>query len=259
MKFKPGFNIIPAYHPMGFIYGEDCFGPIVENRKLNDIRKSLSDPQCTGPDIVYSIAMDVGKKIHKEMLLEKHLLFGAVMYAAGRLGKEPVRSQGHIHKLSPRSGWSTPEVYEIWEGKAIIYMQETANDDPGRCFAVYSTPGDVVIVPPGWAHATISANPENPLVFGAWCDRAYGFEYEGVRQHQGLAWIPILETDDTITWKPNTNYQYRDLVCKKPNSYPALGIQKGIPIYNIFEQNPDAFSYVPDPVLKAEVWNNFEP
>ncbi len=259
MKFEPGFNIIPTYDPIGFSFGEDCFGPIVENRRLDDIRKSLSDPQCTGPEIVYSIAMDVGKKVHREMLKKKHLLFGAVIYAAGRLGKEPVRSQGHIHKNSPLTGWSTPEVYEIWDGKAIIYMQETAKDDPGRCYAVYAQPGEVVIVPPGWAHATISAQPEKPLVFGAWCDRAYGFEYEEVRRHQGLAWIPILEADNIINWIPNKNYRYRDLVCKKPNAYPELGIHKGIPIYTLFEQHPETFSYVPDPALKATIWSNFEP
>ena len=111
--------------------------------------------------------MDVGKTEHWPVLKNLHLLYGAVTYAAGRLGKEPVRSQGHIHKVSRHSGWSTPEVYEIWSGKAIIYMQETAQDQPGRCFAITAEPGDVVIVPPYWAHATISADPEQPLSFGA--------------------------------------------------------------------------------------------
>jgi len=50
-------------------------------------------------------------------------------------------------------------------------MQETAEDQSGRCFAVIAQTGDVVIVPPYWAHATISADPEQPLTFGAWCDR----------------------------------------------------------------------------------------
>ena len=167
MEFNPGFDIIPTVNPMGFKYGADVFGPQVENRYLRDIRGSLSDPQCDGPEIVYSIAMDVGKCKHREMLERMHLLYGVVTYAAGRLGKEPIRSQGHIHWVSKYSGWSTPEVYEIWTGEAIIYMQEYAEDNPGRCFAVYAKAGDVVIVPPYWAHATISANPDKPLTFGA--------------------------------------------------------------------------------------------
>ena len=177
--FDPGFDITTTRKPFGFLYGRETFGPDVEIRRLDDIRKSLLDPHCDGPEEVYAIAMDVGKNEHKKILIEMHLLYGAVTYAAGKLGSEPVRSQGHIHKQSEyANGWSTPEVYEIWKGNAIIYMQESAEDDPGRCFAVYAKPGDIVIVPPGWPHATISADTEKPLTFGAWCDRDFGFDYD---------------------------------------------------------------------------------
>lgn len=259
MIFNPGFDIEPTMNPMGFKYGSDVFGPQVENRYLKDIRKSLSDPLCDGPKIVYSIAMDVGKAKHKELLEQMHLLYGVVTYAAGRLGKEPIRSQGHIHWVSKYSGWSTPEVYEIWEGEAIIYMQEYAEDNPGRCFAVYAKAGDVVIVPPYWAHATISANPEHPLTFGAWCDREYGFEYDGVRSHKGIAWFPLFDKDGKIEWQANPCYQPSELICKAPADHPELGIVKGEAIYRTFERAPETFLYVPKPGLKESVWKNYEP
>lgn len=259
MEFNPGFDIIPTVNPMGFKYGADVFGPQVENRYLRDIRGSLSDPQCDGPEIVYSIAMDVGKCKHREMLERMHLLYGVVTYAAGRLGKEPIRSQGHIHWVSKYSGWSTPEVYEIWTGEAIIYMQEYAEDNPGRCFAVYAKAGDVVIVPPYWAHATISANPDKPLTFGAWCDREYGFEYDGVRRHKVIAWFPVFNDEGKIEWRANPCYQPSELICKSPAEYPELGIVKGESIYRTFEKSPDTFLYVPNPGLKEEVWKNYEP
>lgn len=145
-NFDKGIDIGITENPLGFIYGKDVFGPTVENRWLDDIRSSLLDPKCEGPDIVYSIAMDVGKTVHKALLQKQHLLFGVVAYAKGSLGMEPIRSQGHIHKVSPFSQWSTPEVYEIWNGEAVIYMQESATDEPGRCYAVYAQPGDV-----GWS------------------------------------------------------------------------------------------------------------
>lgn len=104
------------------------------------------------------------------------------------------------------------KVYEIWSGKAVIYMQETAEDDPGRCFAVYAGPGDVVIVPPKWAHATISADPDQPLTFGAWCDREYGFEYDEVRAHHGLACYPVLNDKNELTWQQNKHYHYSELI-----------------------------------------------
>lgn len=259
MKFHPGFDIQPTVHPMGFNYGSGVFGPEVENRTLDSIRKSLRNPDCKGPDPVYAIAMDVGKKEHLPLLKKLHLLYGTVTYAAGRLGDEPVRSQGHIHKVSPHSGWSTPEVYEIWGGKAIIYMQETAEDNPGRCFAVIAGPGQVVIVPPYWAHATISADAEQPLTFGAWCDRNYGFEYHGVRAHKGLAWFPVITPSGEIQWKKNSNYMDCQLMVKTPEIYCQLGIEPGKSIYIQFEENPDKFLFVPRPQLVKKVWENFVP
>ena len=257
MKFYPGFDIRPTTQPMGFKYGSNVFGPEVENRTLDSIRKSLRDPDCAGPDPVYSIAMDVGKKEHLHLLIQHHLLYGAVTYAAGHLGDEPVRSQGHIHKVSPLSGWSTPEVYEIWSGRALIYMQETADDQPGRCFVVVANPGDVVIVPPYWAHATISADKEQPLIFGAWCDREYGFEYERIRVHKGLAWFPILTISGEIEWEKNPNYKECYLIVKSPEIYNQFGIEPGKSIYAQFEANPEKFLFVSQPQMVRGLWNNF--
>jgi len=259
MKFNPGFIIQPTAQPMGFEYGPNVFGPKVENRTLDSIRKSLRDPQCSGPDPVYAIAMDVGKYEHLPILKKLHLLYGAVTYAAGRLGNEPIRSQGHIHRVSPLSGWSTPEVYEIWSGKAIIYMQETAEDQPGRCFAVIAHPGDVVIVPPNWAHATISSDPELPMTFGAWCDREYGFEYEAVRRHKGLAWFPVISENGAIEWHKNPNYLDCELIVKSPEIYLQFGIEPGKPIYSQFEENPLRFEFVPQPQNFSAKWKAFTP
>ncbi len=259
MNFYPGFDIHPTADPMGFTYGPGVFGPEVDNRTLESIRKSLHNPDCHGPDPVYAIAMDVGKSEHLPMLAQCHLLYGAVTYAAGRLGDEPVRSQGHIHRISPYSGWSTPEVYEIWSGKAIIYMQETASDQPGRCFAIFAEPGDVVIVPPGWAHATISAGPDQPLTFGAWCDREYGFEYEDVRRHKGLAWFPIINAKGETGWSKNPNYLDCELTLKAPERYSQFGIEPGKAIYSQFEEDPERFLFVTQPQIMATIWKEFIP
>jgi len=259
MKFNPGFDIQPTTQPMGFKYGSEVFGPEVENRTLDSIRKSLRDPDCEGPDPVYSIAMDVGKSEHLHQLKQLHLLYGAVTYAAGKLGDEPVRSQGHVHKISPFSGWSTPEVYEIWSGKAIIYMQETTADNPRRCFAVVASPGEVVIVPPYWAHATISADAKQPLTFGAWCDREYGFEYDGVRAHKGLAWFPLLNEKNEITWMANKAYTKSVLIEKSPRIYAEFGIVPGKSIYRQFEEDNAKFDFVPNPYLVKKFWEGFIP
>lgn len=260
-EFNPGFDIFPKEDGMGFVYGPGVFGPELENRTLDSIRKSLMDPDCDGPETVYAIAMDTGKEEHRQLLEKLHLLYGAVTYAPGKLGREPVRSQGHIHAISSFSSQSTPEVYEIWSGKAIIYMQEYAEDFPGRCFAVSAKAGDVVIVPPYWAHATVSASRETdePMTFGAWCVRDYAFDYKGVRAHNGIAWFPVYDDNGKLSWLPNPAYRKSELVCKAPSDHPELGIVPGEPIYRTFEKNPETFLYVVDPSLKKEVWKNYIP
>lgn len=259
MKYYPGFDIVPTSDPLGFEYGKNCFGPVVENRTLDSIRMSLLDPNCKGPETVYAIAMDVGKKEHLQAMRDRMLLFGTVTYAAGKLGNEPVRSQGHIHRKSSHSGWSPPEIYEIWAGKAIIYMQKFVDDDPGTCYAVFAEPGDVVIVPPGWGHATISADPEQTLTFGAWCDREYGFEYDKVRAHKGLAWYPLLDDNGKISWFANKNYHKSSLIKKRPEDYSNFGIVRGEAIYTRFERDHDTFQFVSKPWLKEEQWKDFIP
>jgi glucose-6-phosphate isomerase len=203
--------------------------------------------------------MDVGKAEHHAELKRRMLLFGLVTYAAGRLGHEPVRSQGHVHRISPHSGWRPPEVFEIWSGAAYVYMQEFAADDPGRCFAILAGPGDLVIVPPAWPHATISAEPTEQLTFGALCDREYGFEYDEVRKRRGLAWYPVLNNNGDISWEPNPAYRLGDLRSRRPRTYSDFGIIQGVPLYQQVADDFDSFQWVSKPFLAEPLWSDFEP
>ena len=259
MIFDPGLNIEIRRQPLGFVFGPQVFGPEPEYRSLDSVRQSLRDPACTGPDPVYAIAMDVGKTLHRDELKKRMLLFGVVTYAAGRLGKEPVRSQGHIHRISAHSGWSPPEIYEIWAGRAIVYMQEFAADNPGHCYAVVAGPGDVVVVPPAWAHATLSASADEPLTFGAWCDREYAFEYDQIRKRHGLAWYALVGTHGQLEWHRNPNYSSSQLVVGPPRNYQELGLIKGLPIYTQFETNPSSIQWVSEPAAVGEFWPGFTP
>jgi len=257
--FDPGLAVRARRDPMGFGYGAGVFGPDPELRRLAAIRPSLRDPGCEGPDPVYAIVMDVGREEHREALRDRFLLFGVVTYAAGRLGAEPVRSQGHVHALAPHSGWSPPELYEIWSGRAVVYMQERAADDPGRCFAIDAGPGEVVVVPPGWAHATVSADSAAPVTFGAWCDREYGFEYDAVRARGGLAYYPVLDEADRVDWQPNPRYRPRGLVERGARTYPELGLPPEVPVYELFSRDPEALQWVSEPGRLAHLWEGFEP
>ena len=195
--------------------------------------------------------MDVGREEHRAELQRRQLLFGVVTYAAGRLGEEPVRSQGHVHRVASHSGWSPPELYEIWAGRAVVYMQEQAADDPGRCFAIEAGPGEVVVVPPGWAHATVSADAREPMTFGAWCDREYGFEYAEVRARGGLACFPLLGAPRGASRGGGTRATGAAARRAPGTRVPGARARAGEPIYQTFARDPEAVQWVSDPARVA--------
>lgn len=258
MTFDPGFSITVRSDPMGFVYGPGVTGPVPELRTLEAIRPSLMDKDCDGPEYVYCIAMDVARREDVPDLKERGLLYGVVTYQRGKLGREPIRSQGHIHAVSPSCGESTCEVYEIWDGTACIYMQESGSDDAGVCYAVTGRPGDVIIVPPGWVHATVNADPDRPMTFGAWCVRDYGFDYRDVRRHGGIAFFPVFG-DGRIVWIRNEAYRSATLVEKDAREYGDFGLEAGIPIYTQYLTNRERFGFVTDPANSRELWQDYRP
>jgi glucose-6-phosphate isomerase len=259
-SFNPALDVRFSENNLAISYGPGVFGPAPEARRLDDIRKSLLEPNCKGgPDPVYNIAMDVGRTNDRASLQEKMLLFGVVIYAKGRLGQEPVRSQGHVHAISPHSDWSAPELFEFWNGRAVVYAQEKTSENPGQCFAIEAKPGDVVVVPPGWAHFVANADPGASMVFGAWCDREYCFVYDGVRARGGLAWYPVLAADQTLSWQRNPRYAESHLTQKSARNYPELGLLAGVPIYEQFSRNPETVEWVSHPARFEQLWKTFCP
>jgi glucose-6-phosphate isomerase len=257
--FDSGLDIQFLTDTMAFRYGAGVFGPDPEYRSLDAIRASLRDPNSTGPDPVYSIAMDVGRVEDRDELRKRMLLFGVVIYASGRLGNEPVRSQGHVHAISPHCGWSTPELFEIWQGRAVIYGQERSGDEPGRCIAIEAGPGERAVVPPGWAHYVANADPSSKLIFGAWCDRQYGFDYTQMREHHGLAWFPLIADDGGLSWERNPSYSASNLYRRRAREYPELGLSSRTPIYKHLHQNPETIQWISDPARLENLWARFEP
>lgn len=256
--FDFGIDIDLDLESLSFRFGQGVFGPAPEMRSLDAIRPSLLDPHVSGPDPVYGIAMDVGRDPHRSELQRRWLLFGLVAYAPGRLGREPVRSQGHVHAIAPHSGWSPPELFEIWHGRAIVYAQEYADADPGRCFAIEAGPGEHVIVPPGWMHFVANADPRQPMAFAALCDRQYGFVYDAVRARGGPAWFPVFD-QGRLHWQPNPAYKSSTLHAGSPRAYTEFHVRSGVPLYEQFAADPDALQWVSDPARMSAHWPGFNP
>lgn len=119
MSFDAGLDVTLRSQELAFDYGPNVSGPSVEMRRLEDIRASLRDPQCVGPDPVYGIAMDVCQREDVADLQKRYLLFGVVAYASGpALVKSRCAARGiftRLHRIADgpcrsfsRSGKAAP-------------------------------------------------------------------------------------------------------------------------------------------------------
>lgn len=237
-----------------FVYQDGAFGPTGEQRRKQDIKHILANPSCSGPDVLYTIAMDVGQEEDISQMRERNLLFGVVHYAKGFLGDELIRSQGHQHAISPSCNDSTCELYEIWNGEAFVYMQDPNSN---MCYGVHANVGDKVIVPPHWVHATMNADPNTSMEFGAWCVRDYGFDYREVHVKHGIAFYPQI-INNRIEWEQNPNEKNKILKIVEASELVKFNIANDVPIYRQFQTDPDKFLFVAKPHLAAKLWQEFK-
>ena len=228
------------------------FGPAVTTapvtiRRLGEVRSLLRDPRATGPDHLYTIYMDIRVPDRVEALRSHGLGYGAVVYNHGSLGAEALRSQGHVHSAPDATGVAYSEIYEFWHGRGLVYMQDRATPDVGDVIVVEAGPGDKVVIPPGWAHATVNVG-DGPMAFGA----VYAIEaqllYEPLRRLQGTAHYVL--ADGTL--EPNPRYRsVPEARHASPHEIPEHGIGHGRPA---LAGEPGLLELVSRPERYPAVW-----
>lgn len=197
----------------------------VQVRRLDEVRGLLRDPRCAGPDHLYTIYMDIRVPGKAEALRALGLGYGAVVYNHGALGREALRSQGHVHSVAPDTGVAYSELYEFWHGRGLVYMQDVATAEVTDVVVVEAGPGDKVAIPPGWAHATVNVG-DAPMAFGAVYALDAQLLYEPLRARQGTAHYVL--ADGTLEVNP----RYRSVPPARrtrAHRIPERGIEPGRP------------------------------
>ncbi len=248
-----GMDIELDLEGLRFVFGSDMHGVPSEQRKLDAVRASLMDPQCAGPDLLYTIYMDFCREADRARILADGLLYGGVIYTAGAMGREFVRSQGHRHTRNAH-GVSFPEVYEFWHGRGLLYMQKEVGPQITDCRVIECGPGDVAIVPPDWVHLTVNVG-QGPLAFGAWCARGQGFDYEGVRRLRGGAWYFLVDG----TRVPNPRYtRVAEPVPQPVRDYPEFDLVQQRPVYEQYLERTARLRFMSHPHEFMDEWASLE-
>jgi glucose-6-phosphate isomerase len=197
--------------------------PVV--RRLDEVRSLLRDPRATGPEHLYTIYMDIRVPAVAEALRGHGLGYGAVVYNHGAVGREALRSQGHVHSAPVATGLAYSELYEFWYGRGLVYMQDGAGADVEDVIVVEAGPGDKVAIPPGWAHATVNVG-DGPMAFGAVYALDAQLLYEPLRRLQGTAHYVL--ADGTLEENPRYRHVPPARRCAA-HRIPEQGIEPGRP------------------------------
>ena len=218
-----GFPVELDATALSLTFGTGVTTAPVVVRRLDEVRGLLRDPLADGPDHLYTIYMDIRVPLRAEALRALGLGYGAVVYNHGSLGGEALRSQGHVHSAPAATGVAYSEIYEFWHGRGLVYMQDSATADVSDVIVVEAGPGDKVVIPPGWAHATVNTG-DGPMAFGA----VYALEaqllYEPLRRLQGTAHYVL--ADGTL--EPNPRYRsVPEARRQAPHEIPEHGIGHG--------------------------------
>jgi len=238
-------------------FGAGVIATEPEVHLTGELNAVLLDPAAAGDDTrtLYSVCRDVAPEESVEAIRRARLVYVVLMLRPGRIGEEWTRTRGHINPLAPGTALPYPEVHEVWQGHALLYLQTAASDAPEDVVTVEMLPGQKAIVPPGWASLLVNIG-EIPLVCATW--RARGSEpgYAALEALRGMAHYVLAGPEPgKWTFEPNTRYRTAPVPRRVPcPEMPEAGLRPGEPMLTTFRSNPEFFHYMKRPQDSDRLW-----
>ncbi len=124
------------------------------------------------------------------------LLMGVSFIHPGKVGREFFMTKGHFHTLR-----DTAEIYYCLKGEGFMVMETPEGETSVEPFA----PGQVLYVPPCWAHRSICTSRQEDLVFFFAYPANAGHDY-GTIEQQGFHKL-VLEGDAGIEIADNPRWR----------------------------------------------------
>jgi glucose-6-phosphate isomerase len=171
-----------------------------EIRYLNEMKEVLYDKEWVkrAPNLkLYYIYRGVKEK--------NGLRYDITVIPAQMLGKEFVKTKGHQHINE------YGEVYIILKGKGIFLLQKTKNSKVEDVYAIKAKKGEVIVIPPFYAHTTINPTKKE-LKIGNWIAKKCKNIYEKIQKMGGFCYYYT-----SSGWMKNKKYsKIPKLHFKKP-------------------------------------------
>lgn len=210
---------------------------VADVRKLQDMEDVVFDREWfekiyeRNKDMYYMFRDLAKNDADHEAIKSHHLRYDITRIPPGMLGSEYVKTVGHYHPPVPGTDVTYPEIYQVLDGSATYLLQKV---EPGEedivldVAVIKAEKGDIVLVPPGYAHVTINAS-EKTLEMANWVCRDFSSVYEPIKRLSGAAYFLL---KDGFAKNP----LYRDVPpirYLKPLSFDEIGLDSGENMYDL--------------------------
>jgi glucose-6-phosphate isomerase len=178
-----------------------------EIRTVGDLKPVLMQPYSADgieKEPAYFMFRDLAKnKADSEAVRESGLRYDITVMPPRTLGIEYVKTLGHSHQNVPKTDVTYPELYQVVTGRAHYILQKIGRENAAEdAVVVEAKEGEMVLVPPGYAHVTV--NPKGvELTMANWVCRDFKSEYDLIKRMRGLAYYETVENN----WLVNKVYQ----------------------------------------------------
>lgn len=215
-------------------------------RKLKDTQDIILDRKWLGkasPEKeLYYMFRGISRKEDAEIIEKNNLRYDITVIPPGTLGREYIKTAGHIHPLVTNTSVTYTELYEVVSGEGLYLLQKTDGNKVLDSYFVRAKSGDKIIVPPGYGHITINAG-KGILVMANWVARNFTSLYDPVKNLKGGAYY--VTTEKILK---NESYINKSgiLKFKKPEKIELLHMKKLDHIYSMIS-NPYSLKFLTEP------------
>jgi glucose-6-phosphate isomerase len=220
-------------------------------RSLDALTDVALEPEaCRGrEDAAYYMYNGVFHRDDEPVLRDVPMRYELTLMPPRLMGREFVKTFGHLHSPEPKSGIDYAEVCEVLVGTAHFVFQtlDLAGPDASVAFYVEAKAGQKVLLPPGFDHCTINPGPE-PLLFSDVIALGVSGIYDRFRATRGAVYLEVADDGEP---QFIANPIYRDVPPLKRielKDYPHLHLTTDEPLYTTFvRKRGENWPFLSDP------------
>jgi len=160
-------------------------------RYLDDVRKVLYDQDWSGKTDNFELYY-----MYRKLKIENELVYNITVIPAKMLGKEFMKTKGHVHI------GNYGETYTVLEGEAIFFMQKTNGNIVEDVYAVETKKGETAVIKGGYGHITINPSKNQDLKTEDWSSVNCRSDYSLFEKLQGGCYYYT-----EAGWIKNHNYK----------------------------------------------------